>query len=56
MGVKIALSRRESGVADFRGGFGRGGVGPPDNQSHLPRPRHDDVVKKQARASFIALP
>ena len=29
MGVKIALSRRESGVADFRGGFGSGGVGPP---------------------------
>ena len=28
MGVKIALSRRESGVADFRGGFGSGGVGP----------------------------
>jgi len=30
MGVKIALSRRESGVADFRGGFGSGGVGPSE--------------------------
>ena len=35
MGVKIALSRRESGVADFRGGFGSGGVGPSANKNHI---------------------